>query len=118
LSGGAHVVVPTSSYSRTTIEYYQGIFQRFRSRGSALTVFPFNQGSKQDVEALVDYIYMTSGLDLDYIVPFAAVPENDHEIDGLDDESEIAYCIMLVNFLHLLGAVKTDPETSRPSTIT
>ncbi|KAF8271214.1 fatty acid synthase [Lactarius quietus] len=107
LSGGAHVVVTTSRYSRSTVEYYQGIFQRFGSRGSALTVVPFNQGSKQDVEALVDYIYTTLGLDLDYIIPFAAVPENGREIDGLDDKSELAHRIMLVNLLRLLGAVKT-----------
>ncbi|KAI9439787.1 fatty acid synthase [Lactarius indigo] len=107
LSGGAHVVVTTSRYSRATVEYYQGIFQGFGSRGSALTVVPFNQGSKQDVEALVDYIYTTLGLDLDYIIPFAAVPENGREIDGLDDKSELAHRIMLVNLLRLLGAVKT-----------
>ncbi|KZS94178.1 fatty acid synthase [Sistotremastrum niveocremeum HHB9708] len=107
LSGGAHVVVTTSRYSRSTVEYYQQIYQRFGSRGSALTVVPFNQGSKQDVEALVDYIYSTLGLDLDYILPFAAVPENGREIDGLDDKSELAHRIMLVNVLRLLGAVKT-----------
>ncbi len=107
LSGGAHVVVTTSRYSRATVEYYQGIFQRFGSRGSALTVVPFNQGSKQDVEALVDYIYTTLGLDLDYIIPFAAVPENGRQIDGLDDKSELAHRIMLVNLLRLLGTVKT-----------
>ncbi|OBZ72636.1 Fatty acid synthase subunit alpha [Grifola frondosa] len=76
------------------------------SKGSALTVVPFNQGSKQDVEALVDYIYSILGLDLDYILPFAAVPENGREIDGLDDKSELAHRIMLVNLLRLLGAVK------------
>lgn len=107
LSGGAHVVVTTSRFNRASVEYYQGIFQRFGSRGSALTVVPFNQGSKQDVEALVDYIYATLGLDLDYILPFAAVPENGREIDGLDDKSELAHRIMLVNVLRLLGAVKT-----------
>ena len=107
LSGGAHVVITTSRYSRATVEYYQGIFQRFGSRGSALTVVPFNQGSKQDVEALVDYIYTTLGLDLDYVIPFAAVPENGREIDGLDDKSELAHRIMLVNLLRLLGAIKT-----------
>ncbi|CAL1716945.1 unnamed protein product [Somion occarium] len=106
LSGGAHVVITTSRYSRATVEYYQGIFQQFGSKGSALTVVPFNQGSKQDVEALVDYIYATLGLDLDYIIPFAAVPENGREIDGLDDKSELAHRIMLVNLLRLLGAVK------------
>jgi fatty acid synthase subunit alpha, fungi type len=106
LAGGAHVVITTSRYSRSTVEYYQSIYQSVGSRGSALTVVPFNQGSKQDVEALVDYIYATLGLDLDYILPFAAVPENGREIDGLDDKSELAHRIMLVNLLRILGAVK------------
>ncbi|EGN98830.1 hypothetical protein SERLA73DRAFT_168429 [Serpula lacrymans var. lacrymans S7.3] len=107
LSGGAHVVITTSRYNRSTVEYYQSIYQTFGARGSALTVVPFNQGSKQDVEALVDYIYATLGLDLDYILPFAAVPENGREIDGLDDKSELAHRIMLVNLLRILGAVKS-----------
>ncbi|KZP00458.1 fatty acid synthase [Calocera viscosa TUFC12733] len=107
LSGGAHVVITTSRFSRTTVQYYQDIFQRVGSRGSALTVVPFNQGSRQDVEALVDYIYTTLGMDLDYIIPFAALPENGREIDGIDDRSELAHRVMLVNVLRLMGAVKT-----------
>jgi len=102
----AHVVITTSSYSRKTVEYYQSIFQSFGSRGSALTVVPFNQASKQDVEALVDYIYANLGMDLDYILPFSGIPENGREINGLDDRSELAHCMMLVNLLHILGAVK------------
>jgi fatty acid synthase subunit beta len=107
LAGGAHVVITTSRYNRSTVEYYQSIFQSVGSRGCALIVVPFNQGSKQDVEALVDYIYATLGMDLDYILPFAAVPENGREIDGLDDKSELAHRIMLVNLLRILGAVKS-----------
>jgi len=61
------------------------------SRGSALTVVRFNQGSKQDVEALVDYIYATLGMDLDYILPVAAIPENGRRIDSLDDIPELAH---------------------------
>jgi fatty acid synthase subunit alpha len=106
LSGGAHVVITTSRYSRATVEYYQAIFQRHGSKGSALTVVPFNQASKQDVEALIDYIYTSLGMDLDYILPFAALPENGREIDGLDDKSELAHRMMLVNILRLMGAVK------------
>jgi len=106
LAGGAHVVITTSRYNRSTVEYYQSIYQTVGSRGSALTVVPFNQGSKQDVEALVDYIYATLGMDLDYILPFAAIPENGREIDTLDDKSELAHRIMLVNLLRILGAVK------------
>ncbi|EMD40218.1 hypothetical protein CERSUDRAFT_122278 [Gelatoporia subvermispora B] len=98
LSGGAYVPC--------NCRILPGIFQQFGSKGSALTVVPFNQGSKQDVEALIDYVYSTLGLDLDYILPFAAVPENGCEIDGIDDKSELAHRIMLVNLLRLLGAVK------------
>ena len=35
------------------VEYYHDIYQKFSARGSALMVIPFNQGSKQDVEALI-----------------------------------------------------------------
>ncbi|KAG0147001.1 hypothetical protein CROQUDRAFT_91978 [Cronartium quercuum f. sp. fusiforme G11] len=111
LSGGAQVIVTTSRYSRATVEYYQAIYQEVGSRGSRLTVVPFNQGSKQDVEALVDYIYSTDkdkglAMDLDYILPFAALPENGREIDGLDDRSELAHRVMLTNLLRLMGEVK------------
>ena len=106
LSGGAHIVITTSSYNRKTVEYYQAIFQSFGSHGSALTVVPFNQASRQDVEALIDYIYSKLNMDLDYIMPFAGIPENGRKIDGLDDRSELAFCMMLVNLLRILGCVR------------
>lgn len=110
ISGGAHVVVTTSRFSREVNEYYQSMYTRYGARGSQLIVVPFNQGSKQDVEALVDYIFDAKnglGWDLDYIVPFAAISENGREIDGLDSKSELAHRIMLTNLLRLLGAVKS-----------
>jgi 3-oxoacyl-ACP reductase-like protein len=72
----------------------------------------------QDVEALVEYIYTDEkdkglGLDLDYILPFAAMPENGRQIDGIDDKSELAHRIMLTNLLRLLGAVKTKKASRR-----
>ncbi|VDB99061.1 unnamed protein product [Peniophora sp. CBMAI 1063] len=114
LSGGAHVVITTSRYSRPSVEYYQGIFQRFGLRGSALTVVPFNQGSKQDVEAVVNYIYGTLGLDLDYILPFAGAPKNGREIDGLDDKSELAHRIMPIN-LKTISQLRHAPDAGHPS---
>jgi fatty acid synthase subunit alpha len=113
ISGGAKVVVTTSRFSREVNEYYQSMYTRFGARGSQLIVVPFNQGSKQDVEALVDYIFDTKkglGWDLDYVVPFAAISENGREIDGLDSKSELAHRIMLTNLLRLLGAVKTQKQ--------
>lgn len=110
ISGGAKVIVTTSRFSREVTEYYQAMYARYGSRGSQLVVVPFNQGSQQDVQALVNYIYDDKkglGWDLDYIVPFAAIPENGREIDNIDSKSELAHRIMLTNLLRMLGAVKS-----------
>lgn len=96
----------TSRYSRAAVDYYKNIFHELGSKGSKLIVVPFNGASRQDVEALVDYIYSTLQIDLDYIIPFAALPENGREIDSIDDKSELAHRLMLTNLLRLLGAVK------------
>jgi len=114
ISGGAKVVVTTSRFSRQVTEYYQSMYARYGASGSQLVVVPFNQGSKQDVEALIDYVYSNKkgslGWDLDYIIPFAAIPENGREIDAIDSKSELAHRIMLTNLLRLLGAVKTQKQ--------
>ncbi|KAH9897168.1 fatty acid synthase subunit alpha [Xylariomycetidae sp. FL2044] len=110
ISGGAKVVVTTSRFSRQVTEYYQSMYARYGARGSQLVVVPFNQGSKQDVEALVEYVYDTKkglGWDLDYIIPFAAISENGRQIDAIDSKSELAHRIMLTNLLRLLGCVKS-----------
>ncbi|KAI9769934.1 MAG: 3-oxoacyl-[acyl-carrier-protein] synthase [Geoglossum simile] len=110
IGGGAKVVVTTSRFSREVTEYYQAMYARYGSSGSQLVVVPFNQGSKQDVEALIEYIYDSKkglGWDLDYVIPFAAIPENGREIDNIDSKSELAHRIMLTNLLRLLGCVKT-----------
>ncbi|TWU75521.1 3-oxoacyl-[acyl-carrier-protein] synthase [Metarhizium rileyi] len=109
ISGGAKVVVTTSRFSREVTEYYQSMYSRYGSRGSQIVVVPFNQGSKQDVEALVEYIYDSKtglGWDLDYIIPFAAISEAGRQIDGIDSRSELAHRIMLTNLIRLLGCVK------------
>ncbi|WVQ81977.1 hypothetical protein IAT38_004104 [Cryptococcus sp. DSM 104549] len=106
LSGGCTCIVTTSRYSRAAVDYYKNIFHEIGSKGSKLVVVPFNGASRQDVEALVDYIYSTLQIDLDYIIPFAALPENGREIDNIDDKSELAHRLMLTNLLRLLGAVK------------
>ncbi|KAF9167813.1 3-oxoacyl-[acyl-carrier-protein] synthase [Actinomortierella ambigua] len=111
LSGGAKVVVTTSRYSRDVTEYYQSIYQRHGSKNSCLVVVPFNGGSKQDVDALINYIYDKDpkkglGWDLDVIIPFAAISVQGKEIDGIDSKAELAHRIMLTNVLRLLGNVK------------
>ncbi|KAI5815235.1 fatty acid synthase-like protein [Pyronema omphalodes] len=110
LAGGAKVIVTTSRFSREVTEYYQSMYTKYGSRGSQLVVVPFNQGSKQDGEALINYIYDTKGglgWDLDFIVPFAAISTNGREIDSIDSKAELAHRIMMTNTLRLLGNVKT-----------
>ncbi|KAI9745829.1 MAG: hypothetical protein M1818_000510 [Claussenomyces sp. TS43310] len=114
LSGGGRVVVTTSNYSFDTIQYYQKLYVKHGSRGSELIVAPFNQGSQQDLEALVEYIFdPTNGLgwNLDHVIPFAAISESGREIDNLDSKSELAHRIMLTNTLRLLGAIKRQKES-------
>ncbi|RAL60288.1 hypothetical protein DID88_000066 [Monilinia fructigena] len=94
ISGGAKVVVTTSRFSRQVTEYYQSMYARYGSRGSQLIVVPFNQGSKQDVEALIDYIYDPKK-GLGWISTI------------IDSKSELAHRIMLTNLLRLLGCIKT-----------
>lgn len=113
LAGGAQVLVTTNSFSADTASKYQKIYQTHGSKGSKLVLVPFNQGSQQDVEALVTYIYnKQSGLgwDLDAVIPFAAIAVTGREIDEIDSKSEIAQRIMLTNVIRLLGAVKKHKE--------
>src|SRR5260370_3746908 len=56
---------------------------------------------------LVDHIYTTLGLDVNYVITFATVPGNGREIDGLNDKPELAHRIVLVNLLRLLSVIKT-----------
>ncbi|MCJ1316868.1 hypothetical protein MMC15_002189 [Xylographa vitiligo] len=124
LNGGARVLVTTSSYTSKTVRLYQEMYMKYGSEGSELIVAPFNQGSHQDVEALALYIFDPInglGWDLDHVIPFAAVPENGREIDGIDSKSELSHRIMLTNVLRLLGAIKKQKESrgfdTRPTQI-
>lgn len=110
IAGGANVLVTTSRFSPEVTEYYQNLYARYGARESQLIVVPFNQGSKQDIDRLAEYIYDAKnglGWDLDYLVPFAAIPENGREIDSIDSKSELAHRIMLTNTIRLIGSIKT-----------
>ncbi|CAI1780489.1 hypothetical protein SEUBUCD646_0P00590 [Saccharomyces eubayanus] len=111
LQGGAKVIVTTSRFSKQVTDYYQSIYAKYGAKGSTLIVVPFNQGSKQDVEALIEYIFDSEkngglGWDLDAIIPFAAIPEQGIEIENIDSKSEFAHRIMLTNILRMMGGVK------------
>lgn len=116
VQGGAKVIVTTSRFSKKVTDYYQSLYAKYGSKGSTLVVVPFNQGSKQDVEALINFIYDDEkkgglGWDLDAIIPFAAIPENGIELENIDSKSEFAHRIMLTNILRLMGCVKKEKSS-------
>ncbi|KAK8076207.1 hypothetical protein PG994_003479 [Apiospora phragmitis] len=118
LAAGAKVIVTTSSYSKETCDYYQSIYRRHGARESQLVVAPFNGGSHQDTQNLIQYIYDDEskggiGWDLDHVIPFAALGEAGRAVDGIDDKSELAHRVMLTNLVRLLGCIKSCKESRR-----
>ncbi len=88
LTGGARVVVTTSRLSPERVRFYRRLFQAHGARGAELAVVPFNQGSRQDIQALVHWLVSTEktvvgGTQrtvkepwlIDLLVPFGAVGE-------------------------------------------
>ncbi|PIA14847.1 hypothetical protein COEREDRAFT_103271 [Coemansia reversa NRRL 1564] len=128
LMGGAKVLATTSSYSRSTMLFFEDIYRRYGARESELIVVPFNQGSVQDIDNLIRYIFdepisgSTAGLgwNLDFVFPFAAVFDI-ASISDLGSRSEFAQRVMLTNVLRLIGSIKAAKERSgllgRPSTV-
>ena len=58
------------------------------------------------MDSVLDYIYSTLGLDVDFCLPFAALSENGRGLSDLDSKSELAHRIMLTNVLRLVGKIK------------
>ncbi|KAJ2272024.1 fatty acid synthase alpha subunit Lsd1, partial [Coemansia sp. RSA 370] len=106
LMGGAKVLATTSSYSRQATLFFEDIYRKHGSRGSELIVVPFNQGSVQDIDSLVTFVFGQLGWDLDYVFPFAAVSDIGSTVDNLGSHSELALRVMLTNVLRLLGSIK------------
>ncbi|EHY56726.1 hypothetical protein HRR83_002191 [Exophiala dermatitidis] len=114
LTGGASVIVTTSSFSPENMQHFREIYQSHGSKGSRLIVVPFNQASSQDCESLIQWIYDPAhglGMDLDHIIPFAAISEVGREVDKIDSKSELAHRLMLTNLYRLLGHVKQQKTT-------
>ncbi|PYI16364.1 hypothetical protein BO99DRAFT_465903 [Aspergillus violaceofuscus CBS 115571] len=123
LAGGARIIVTTSRAVSSSATFFQSLFRKHGSRGASLTLLSFNQASKKDCEALIQYIYGSDspvGGDLDYIIPFAAIPQTG-ELDSLGNRQEVALRAMLVNILRLIGFVRYEKEKrrieTRPTTV-
>ncbi|KAJ2805521.1 fatty acid synthase alpha subunit Lsd1 [Coemansia helicoidea] len=120
LMGGARVVATTSSYSRKTMLFFEDLYRRYGARGSELVVVPFNQGSVQDIEALAKFALGATdgglGWSLDYVFPFAAMPDIGSLATNLGSRSELVQRAMLINVIRLMGAIKSAKESMRRAT--
>jgi len=116
LEGSATVFVTMSSFSMRTTTLFREIYEQHGSRGSRLIVLPFNQASKVDVQSLVAHIYNVHKLDLDFVIPFAALSEVGRTITDIDARLELAHRIMLTNTMRLLGEVVTAKKARDIST--
>jgi fatty acid synthase subunit alpha len=115
LEGGATVVASLRTsrgadamareYSR-----FRKIYEEFGAKGSRLVLEPANCASAQDMVSLVAHVYDELGLDVDFVIPFAASPENGKDIGGIDSSSEAAHRMMLTNVVRLVGEVKKAKE--------
>eukprot|EP01114_Cavostelium_apophysatum_P006579 TRINITY_DN1795_c0_g1_i2.p1 TRINITY_DN1795_c0_g1~~TRINITY_DN1795_c0_g1_i2.p1 ORF type:complete len:3793 (+),score=1033.24 TRINITY_DN1795_c0_g1_i2:910-11379(+) len=114
LQGGATVICTTSRPTKANFDIYQSLYQKYAGKQGQLFVVPFNAGSHQDVDHLIEYIYNDLKFpDIDYIVPFAAVSENGRDISNLDSLSELSHRIMLTNVLRIIGKVKSMKEQNK-----
>jgi len=110
LEGGATVIVTT--WNRTEqMKYYdlemlRSVYEKHGSKNSRLIGVPCNCTSSGDIEDVIKHIYEELKLDIDYIMPFAAIPEGGRDIGRIDSFSEMAHRLMLTNVMRLLGAVK------------
>ena len=115
LAGGASVVATTSRFTAASTAALRRVYQASGAAGSRLVVLPYNGGSAVDTDALVAHVCRPGGLglDLDFIIPFAAIPEGGRDVDALDGGSELAHRLMLTNVLRLIGGVARAKRDAR-----
>ncbi|MFO0602611.1 MAG: DUF1729 domain-containing protein [Polyangiales bacterium] len=107
LTGGARVVVTTSQLTPARVRFYRGLFQGYGARGAELAVVPFNQGSRQDVQRLVQWLVSTEKTTVggtqrtvkepwlvDLLVPFGAAGE-EATLAELSDRSMATLRVLL-----------------------
>lgn len=117
LRGGARVVVTTSRPTRERVEAYREVYRQDAGPGAELHVVPFNQASRQDVDALVDWLFArvteTAGAETrerkpafapDLLLPFAAGGDV-ATLDGVGPDAELGLRTLLHGVERLTTAV-------------
>jgi len=107
LMGGCTVIC---AFRGAKYDWFRQIYEESAGANSRLICVPFNCGSSKDITSVLDYVYVTLGLDIDFCLPFAALSENGRGLADLDSKSELSHRIMLTNVLRLIGKIKNCKE--------
>ncbi|MDO8462336.1 MAG: DUF1729 domain-containing protein, partial [Deltaproteobacteria bacterium] len=75
LIGGGRVIATTSSYSDERLRAFRELYHSVAGRGAELHLFPFSQGSHEDIQKLVSWTFSQKWVP-DYLFPFAALGES------------------------------------------
>ena len=113
LEGGATVVCTSSSAFRSVerVAFFRDMYTKWGGCGSKLYLAPLNAASAQDTRNVVRWIYEMLGLDIDFVIPFAATSEAGKSVDDIDAAiSEVSHRMMLTNVLRLIGEIKIQKE--------
>lgn len=103
LSGGAEIVLTTTSYSSEKLRLYRRIFQKYGAKGSSLKIVPFSQGSLEDISKLSEWL-VAKDWSPDILVPFGAVGE-ENSSSQLDESSLNSLQVMLLGVEKLVGTL-------------
>lgn len=117
LHSGAIVVLTTTTYNKSRLRFYRKFYQEHAIEGAELHVVPCNQGSAQDVEALVHWLFATvteqAGAAVKVVkrpmvpalvLPFGALKDL-ATLDQLGAGAEAAMRAMLLNVERLVAKI-------------
>lgn len=105
LQAGHRVALCTGRLTPENRKVISQMYKKHAKPGAELVLLPFNQGSVQDINNLVNYINDALDWEIDHLVPFAAVSTNGKNLEDVDSVSELALRIMLTNTLRLMGSI-------------
>ncbi|HEY3254003.1 MAG TPA: beta-ketoacyl synthase N-terminal-like domain-containing protein, partial [Polyangiaceae bacterium] len=112
LCGGARVIATSSELTNARIAGFRQLYAESAGPGSELHLLPFNQGSSQDVEQLIEWLAEappgredgSKSLLPDILIPFAA-PRELGTLDQLGADAQRALDVMLLGVERLIVAV-------------
>jgi len=95
------------SFRGSKYDWFTSLYEESAGAQARLICLPYNCGSQKDLDSVLEYVYDTLKLDVDFCFPFAALSENGRGCGDVDSKSELAHRIMLTNVIKLVGQIKS-----------